>query len=299
MASIASGALFATASTASAQVVNFHNGNQGYAYVYNGSGYNRLMYGQGVANDPGNNVWNGFGLYQGPNTIGVYYGSSHPNSTPPGNPGNPYAWYSGTTTSGPNLFDPTNTGKANVGNATSAGVHSPVTLSLSYASDNGSQSGVAQGSPSQILSQASLVSGTNLGTFTLGSVPAGTYNLYLYGANYDGTRGAAFALNGANGGAPLGGFTSTINPNATPTGPLNTFILGGDYVEFMGVTPDVNGNIIGTWGSVSNPISGLSGEGDFNGLQLEVAPVPEPSSFLLVGCVGCAVQMIRRRRRVS
>jgi len=139
--------------------------------------------------------------------------------------------------------------------------------------DNGSQTGVTQGTPSQILSEASLVSGATLGTFTLSSVPAGTYNLFLYGANYDGNRGAAFTVSS---GVPLGGFSSALNPNgAGGGGPLTTFVLGGDYVEFTGVTPDGSGTITGTWGAVSNPNSGLSGEGDFNGLQLQfVAPSP-------------------------
>ena len=138
---------------------------------------------------------------------------------------------------------PTNTGQTNVGNANSAGTHSPVTLSLTYGGDNGSQTGVTQGTPSQILSVAALTpNATTPGTFTLSNVPAGTYNLFLYGANYDGTRGAAFTVSS---GLALGGFTSTINPNAAPAGPLNSFILGGDYVEFTGVTPDGSGNITG------------------------------------------------------
>jgi hypothetical protein len=309
MLSIAGSALFATAPAASAQVVNFHNANQNYAHSYGGAGYNILMYGQGAASDPGNNVWNGFGNYSGPNTVGVFYGAGNPNSghgsVPNNLPGNPYAWWSGNTTSGPNLFSPTNTGQANVGNATSAGTHSPVTLGLTYGGDNGSQTGVTQGTPSQILSVAALTpNATTPGTFELSNVPAGTYNLFLYGANFDGTRGAAFALAAANGGTPLGGFTSSINPNngTTTTGPLTSFVLGVDYVEFTGVTPDGSGNINGTWGAVSNPNSGLSGEGDFNGLQLQlVTPVPEPSSlaFCLVGGIGGLAQFLRRRRAKS
>jgi hypothetical protein len=302
MASLAGGALIATAPAASAQTVNFHNANQGYAYYL---GYNRLMYGQGAAVDPGNNVWNGFGKYGGPGSTD-FYGPGNPDSAhgsvPSGLPGNPYAWHSGTTASGTNLFSPANYSAANVGNAKSNGTLSPVTLTLAYgAGDNGSQGGVTQGTPSQILSEASLVDAANpTGTITLSNVPAGTYNLFLYGANYDGTRGAAFTVSS---GTPVGGFTSTINPNAAAgSGPLTTFILGGDYVEFTGVTPDGSGNITGTWGVVSNPISGLGGEGDFNGLQLQAATsVPEPSSlvFCLVAGVGGLTRIIRRRRHAS
>ena len=299
MASIAGCALFATA--APAQTVNFHNANQGYGYY---SGYNRLMYGQGAAVDPGNNVWNGFGnftgAFAGPGNTS-FYGPGNPDSAhgsvPSNLPGNPYAWWNGHTTTGPNLFSPANAGATNVGNATSAGTHSPVTLSLTYGGDNGLNNGLAgnasQGTPAQILGEAALTpSATTPGTFTLSNVPAGTYNLFLYGANYDGTRGAAFTVSS---GSALGGLTSAINPGG---GPLNTFILGGDYVEFTGVTPDGSGNITGTWSAVSNPISGLSGEGDFNGLQLQfVAPVPEPSSMVLclVGGVAGLTRVIRRR----
>jgi hypothetical protein len=285
--------LFAMAPSASAQVVNFHAANHGYAYY---GGYNILMYGQGAASDPGNNVWNGFGKYGGPGST-AFYGPGNPDSAhgsvPSNLPGNPYAWHNGTTASGPNLFSPANSGAANVGNANSDGTHSPVTLSLTYGFDNGATAGTSQGTPSQIFSTAAVVNGANpTGSFTLSNVPAGTYNLFLYGANYDGNRGAAFTV--ANG-SPVGGFTATTNPGG---GPLNSYVLGGDYVEFVGVTPDVNGNITGTWGAVSNPITGFSGEGDFNGLQLQFAPVPEPSSlaFGLVAGVGCLTGIVRRRR---
>jgi hypothetical protein len=301
MLSLAGCALAATTPCASAGVISFHNANQGYAYY---GGYNTLMYGQGAAVDPGNNVWNGFGKYVGgygyPGGT-AFYGGNNPDSAhgtvPSGLPGNPYAWYNGTTSSGTNLFSPSNSGASNVGNAKSDGTISPVTLSLSYnGGDNGSTNGVTQGNASKIFSQASLVSGTNLGTFTLGNVPAGTYNLFLYGANYDGTRGAAFTVSS---GTPYNGFTSTINPNSSPSGPLTSYILGVDYVEFTGVTPDVNGNITGTWGAVFNPNSGLSGEGDFNGLQLQdAAAIPEPSTFVLIaiGTVCLTLLGLRGRR---
>ncbi len=307
MASLAGSALVVTTPCASASVINFHNANQGYAFY---GGYNRLMYGQGAAVDPGNNVWNGFGKYGGgfgfPGGT-AFYGGGNPDSAhgsvPAGLPGNPYAWYNGTSSTGNTLFSPTNSGAANVGNANSDGTISPVTLSLSYAFDNGSQGNVTQGTPSQVLSEAALVQGSTLGTFTLGNVAAGTYDLFLYGANYDGTRGAAFTVAS---GTALDGFTSTMNTNATAgNGPLTTFVLGVDYVEFIGVTPDSNGNITGTWGAVSNTISGLSGEGDFNGLQLVSVPaavtaVPEPASLIssFVG-MGCLTLLGLRRLRAK
>lgn len=255
-----------------AQVFNLHNANQGYSHY---GGYNVLMYGQGAAIDPGNNIWNGFGKYGGPGSTD-FYGPANPDSghgsVPNGNPGQPYAWYSGTSIGGPNLFTPTNPVAPNTGNATSAGTISPIRVSLTYGFDNGANGGVAQGQPSWILSHAAVVNGANpLGSVTLSNVPNGTYNLYLYGANFDGTRGASFTIT-TGGGTAVGGITNTINPNAAPTGSaLNAFVLGVTYVEFTNVVP-VGGVISANWGPVSNPNSGLSGEGDFNGLQLVRVP---------------------------
>jgi hypothetical protein len=277
-----------------AQVINFHDANQGYSHY---GGYNVLMYGQGAASDPNNNIWNGFGQYGGPGSTD-FFGSGNPDSNhgavPAGSPGQPYAWHSGTSASGGNLFQPSNSGAANTGNATSAGSLSPVTISLSYGGDNGANGGITQGQPSWILSHAALVSGTTVGTFTLNNVPSGTYNIFLYGANFDGTRGALFGIT-TGGGTAVGGITSAINPNAAPTGnALNAFVLGQNYVEFTGLTP-VGGVISGTWSAVSNPNSGLSGEGDFNGLQL-VTVVPEPSTLAILGLGIGGLFGLRRRK---
>ncbi len=59
-------ALFATG--AMAQVVNFHDDANGDP-VSPGVGvtnyYNELFAGQGAYSDPGNDIWNGFGVYNG------------------------------------------------------------------------------------------------------------------------------------------------------------------------------------------------------------------------------------------
>ena len=292
--------MLAAGSGASAQTINFHDANQGIAFY---GGYNVLYYGQGAYSDPGNNVWNGFGGYPGPGST-YFYGPSNPDSghgsVPNGNPGNPYAWYGGTTGSGANLFSPSNSGASNVGNATSAGTISGVTISLNYGFDNGATGGMVQGSPSWILSHAAVVNSGSpgagtaanpMGVVTLNNVAPGTYNLFLYGANYDNTRGANFSI-GVGGGTFLDGINSTIN--AATGGPATSFVLGQTYVEVLGVTP-VGGEIQIDWGAVSNPTSGLSGEGDFNGLQL-VAVVPEPGTLAICG-LGIAGLFLARRRR--
>jgi hypothetical protein len=274
---------------AKASVISFHDANQGYAYY---GGYDSLMYGPGKAPDAaGNNAWNGFGNYQGPATIGVFYGGGNPTQEH-SQQGNPYAWYSGTTTSGPNVFAPSaSPPTSGFGNSNSDGTISPITLKMSYDFDNGATGGAVQGTASFLFSHAALVTNGDVGTFELDNVPAGTYDLYLYGANYDGTRGAAFTVSS---GTPLGGFTTTTNPNANGgSGPLTSYILGTDYVEFLNVTP-ASGVISGTWTGAFNPISLNNGEGDFNGLQLASA-VPEPASIGMVAIASLAA--LRRRRR--
>lgn len=137
----------------------------------------------------------------------------------------------------------------NLGNATSAGTLSPVTLAFGgdYSGDNGSSRTPSprgtQGSSAFLLGHAALTNGT--ASFTLGGVPRGTYNLYLYGANYEGDRGAVFTVSS---GTALGGFTNATNANTGDAGTFSAFVLGTNYVEFIGVTPDANGNINGTWG---------------------------------------------------
>jgi len=280
---------------AHAFTVNFHAAGQGYAH-YNG--YNVLYYGQGAVSDPGNNVWNGFGNYSAGG--GSFYGPTNPNSggvgksVPNGLVGNPYAWAGANTgspiASGANLFDPTNPGAGNVGNATSSGLHTPITLSLNYDVDENSSGpgGATQGSPAWVLNTAAKTFVGHTGTFTLGSVPVGTYTVVLYGVNFAGTKGASFTLSS---GTAVGGLTQTLGgPEGSPA---NSFVLGDNYVEFVNVQPDGSGNISGTWTGDNAPTD----EGFFNGVQIVQQVVPEPSTIGLLGLGAAAMLAVRRRRK--
>jgi hypothetical protein len=171
---------------------------------------------------------------------------------------------------------------------------------MNYGFDNGATAGSTPGTPSWLLTSAAVVNGGSpgvgtaanpLGSFTLHNVASGSYNLFLYGQNYDATRGAAFFLNTTNGGTAVGGITMTLN-----TGNRSTFVLGDNYVEFLNVHPDSGGNIFGFWGAVSNSISGLSGEGDFNGLQLVAVPEPSVMGILGIGVFGWFARRNRSRK---
>ncbi len=100
-----------------------------------------------------------------------------------------------------------------------------------------------------------------LRTDTINNVPAGTYNLYLYGINNTGTRGTTFSVS-----------TSLMSPvtqstSNTPAS-LTSFILGADYVIFSNVVLSATGAITFTWTANPNTILAGNNEGDFSALQL-------------------------------
>jgi hypothetical protein len=230
--------------------INFMDAANAAYTADNGNTWTNVVF-QGLGaypDDPANTNWNGFGMF--PNG----YSPSFDSTVPP--------------------------------QVASDGTLTPITLTLTYVGDNGALGygpgydgpNTGQGEPSLILGQAAIVNGsTPTGGINLSNVPPGTYMLYLFGANYDGTRGASFSF--ASGSA-LGGTNATANPYTDGgSGPLNSFIYGQDYVIFTNVVPDANGAIIGTWGEVNN--NGNSGEGDFNGLQLIRVSGPPVSAPLL------------------
>jgi hypothetical protein len=296
----------AAGSAANGQVFNVHNAATGGGfYAFSGTIYNALAYGQGALADPGNNVWNGFGDGGTPGSTD-FFGGNHPDDLLfPGNPGNPYAWTSAPFfAKGPNLFSPADYSSTTAGNATSAGSHSPVTIPvMTYGANSynvtevdalGNATAAGQTAPARtnvpvmLFTSTAVVNGANPGAGTaanpwglmvLSNVPPGTYDLYLYGANYDGTRGATFTVDS---GTPTNGIYQTMNPYAASgSGPETNFVLGVDYTIYNNVTPDADSTIHITWGAVSNIFSGLTGEGDFNGLQLVPASaVPAGPSII-------------------
>ena len=273
-------------SGAQGQVFNVHDIQHGYFFY---GGYNVMAFGQGAAADPGNNIWNGFGNGNGPGSTCSFGGSRPDDLLLSGNPGNPYAWATESGGAffahGNQLFSPANFTSVTAGNATSAGALSPVTIPvLNFGFSAGGTDNLAPAGsyPSTVptartdvalmmFSEEAVVNGTSpgagtaanpMGLMVLSNVPPGTYDVYLYGANSQGSRGATFIVDS---GTPTNGVYQTMNPN---TGEETTFDLGLDYTVYNNVTPNADSTIHITWGAISNVNSTLTGEGDFNGLQL-------------------------------
>jgi hypothetical protein len=135
---------------------------------------------------------------------------------------------------------------------------SPITLTSQLGGTYGTQG--TQGTPAA-LQQPYEYNNAILRTDTLNNVPAGTYNLYLYGINNTGTRGTTFSVS-----------TSVMSPvtqstSNTPAS-LNTFTLNADYVVFSNVVLATAGTITFTWTGNPNVTVVGNNEGDFNALQL-------------------------------
>jgi len=106
-------------------------------------------------------------------------------------------------------------------------------------------------------------------TCTLNNVPAGTYNLYLYG------------INGGTGGTRSDrGTTFTVSSDSTPATSQSTvntssgftsFIQGNSYVLFTNILVGTGATITFTYSHNPNATNTVNPqtEGDFNGLQLQ------------------------------
>ena len=136
--------------------------------------------------------------------------------------------------------------------------HSAITLTSEFGGTYGTQGtqGTAAG-----LQQPYEFNNAALQADTLNNVPAGTYNLYLYGINNDGTRGTIYTVS-----TPMMSPVSLATSN-TPAS-LTSFVQGADYVVFSNIVVGAAGTITFTW--IGNPSVQLAGnnEGDLNALQL-------------------------------
>ncbi|HVU26269.1 MAG TPA: hypothetical protein VHG71_00770, partial [Verrucomicrobiae bacterium] len=161
---------------------------------------------------------------------------------------------------GNNYWNPIIGGKTTgATNLLSDGVtHTPITLISQLGGTYGTQG--TQGTPAGLL-QPYEYNSSALRTDTLNNVPAGTYNLYLYGINNTGTRGTTYTVSTPVM-APV--TQSTVNTPAS----LTAFVPGANYVVFSNVVVGAAGTITFTW--IGNPDVTLAGnnEGDLNAIQL-------------------------------
>ena len=190
-------------------------------------------------------------------------------------PGNDY-W-------NPVVFSGTTSGGLLSDGVTSSSITlSEVGLGGVYAGNNYGAN-VTQGTPPALFTPFGYAGGGSTVTLTLNNVASGTYNLYLYGQN------------GSDSSPNFDAFTvgaTTLDTSAHGAG-ISSFFANLNFVEFTGIAPSAGSVVI----TLTSP-----GECDFNGLQLQVAPVPEPGTYVLAG-VGLislvGLRSLKRRQRAS
>lgn len=167
--------------------------------------------------------------------------------------------------------------------STGTGLFSPQTL-LSYhaAGGVGDLTTIASGAtdPDQRLMRGFLDSGVTGSTVTVTGIHFPQYDLYIY---TDGNNGGATTT----GQYTANGITVTTTDLAN-TDYTNAYVLGQNYIVIPGLSGDLTLTATGSAGGFSSPI---------NGIQLVSTPVPEPSSFALLGVGGLGL-VVRRRRAV-
>jgi hypothetical protein len=132
-----------------------------------------------------------------------------------------------------------------------------------YAGNNYGSS-VTQGTPPALFTPFGYAGGGSTVTLSLNNVASGTYNLYLYGQN------------GSDLSSSFDVFTvgeTSLDTSAHGAG-VSDFVADQNYVEFTDISPSA--------GSLTITLTS-AGECDFNGLQLQVASVPEPGTYALAG----------------
>ena len=139
---------------------------------------------------------------------------------------------------------------------------SPITLTMSgfneYAGNNYGGN-VTQGTPSALFTPFAY----NGNTVTLNNLAGGTYNLFVYTQNGSDFGNATTITLGA---------TTLTDASRSSVNNINTFIQGTNYVEFAGISP------------IAGALSlSFGGDKNFNGIQLQVEPTPEPSTYALAG----------------
>jgi Concanavalin A-like lectin/glucanases superfamily/Immunoglobulin I-set domain len=222
--------------------------------AYDGAAADNFV-GQGAYGDPGNNIWNPIGA------SGVATGLAFNSAS------------NQTLVTATAIYGFSNTGIGQSGAGQVNGDPSWL-LSTEYAVNGGSPGIGTSGAPE--------------GQFTINNLPQGTYTVYLYGQNYDGTRGSIFSFATTNGGVADQGMNAT-DPAAQAgfSGSDSTsFVEGQTYVFFTNVVADATGAI--TINYVYNNLDPLllTGEAPLDGVQViatSVAAIHPTMSILATG----------------